>query len=60
MFKEFGSRVYTALTLVTIAVITGIVGYMIIEGMSFLEAFYMTQATNSTVAFTEVRPLSDE
>jgi len=60
MFKEFGSRVYTALTLVTIAVITGIVGYMLIEGMSFLEAFYMTIITISTVGFGEVRTLSDE
>lgn len=39
---------------------TGIVGYVLIEGWSFLDAFYMTVITVTTVGFQEVRPLSDE
>jgi voltage-gated potassium channel len=37
----------------------GSVGYMLIEGYNFIEGFYMTLITVSTVGFQEVRPLSD-
>jgi voltage-gated potassium channel len=40
--------------------VTGVVGYILIEGWSFLDAFYMTVITVTTVGFQEVRPLSDE
>ncbi len=36
----------------------GVLGYMLIEGWTFLEAFYMTIITVATVGFTEVKPLS--
>ena len=35
-------------------------GYIIIEGYSFLEALYMTTISITTAGFDEVRPLSDE
>jgi len=38
----------------------GIVGYMLIEGWSLLDAFYMTVTTVTTVGFREVKPLGDE
>jgi voltage-gated potassium channel len=38
----------------------GIVGYMLIEGWSLLDALYMTVTTITTVGFREVKPLSDE
>jgi len=38
----------------------GIIGFMILEGYSFIEAFYMTMITVSTVGFEEVRQLSQE
>jgi voltage-gated potassium channel len=38
----------------------GIIGYHLIEGYSWLDAFYMTIITASTVGFREVSPLSDE
>lgn len=38
----------------------GVMGFMFIEGYSWLESFYMTVITVSTVGFKEVRPLSDE
>lgn len=40
-------------------IITGLVGYMVIEGFSFAEAFYMTTITITTTGFSEVRPLSN-
>jgi voltage-gated potassium channel len=37
----------------------GVSGYIIIEGYTFIEAFYMTVITISTAGFMEVRPLTD-
>jgi len=37
----------------------GVLGYMLIEGMSFFDALYMTIITVSTVGFNEVQKLSD-
>jgi voltage-gated potassium channel len=36
----------------------GVIGYVLIEGWTLLEAFYMTIITVATVGFTEVKPLS--
>lgn len=40
-------------------IITGLIGYMVIEGFTFAEAFYMTTITITTTGFDEVRPLSE-
>ena len=37
----------------------GVIGYMAIEGWSFLDALYMTVTTVTTVGFREIEPLSD-
>jgi voltage-gated potassium channel len=37
----------------------GVIGYMVIEEWSFLDAIYMTITTITTVGFKEVHPLSD-
>lgn len=47
-----------ALYLVLLSFLIGIVGFMNIEGYSFLQAFYMTAITIATVGYTEVKPLS--
>jgi voltage-gated potassium channel len=39
-------------------VVIGVIGYMVIEGWSFLDAIYMTITTITTVGFREVHPLS--
>ena len=44
----------------TSCVLTGIFGYMGIEGWSFLESFYMTILTFTTVGYNEVRPLTTQ
>jgi voltage-gated potassium channel len=47
------------LGLFVVLLLIGIIGYMTIEGYSFLDAFYMTVITVGTVGFMEVAPLSD-
>ena len=41
-------------------VIIGVLGYMLIANYSFVDAFYMTIITISTVGFGEINPLNDE
>ena len=53
-------RLILAFTLMTLSILIGIFGYMIIEGYTILDAFYMTVVTISTVGFREVQPLSQE
>ena len=56
-FKYF-RKVYIALLLLITILLVGITGFIIIEGYTLGEAFYMTVLTVSTVGFNEVRPLS--
>jgi voltage-gated potassium channel len=51
-------RIVIALTLLMIILVLAPVGYMLIEGMNYTEAFYMTVITVFTVGFGEVEPLS--
>ena len=46
------------LSLFFILILIGTVGYIIIEGYSFLDALYMTVITIGTVGYMEVEPLS--
>ncbi len=39
-------------------IVTGIVGYMVVEGWAFIDALYMTIITITTVGYGEVHPLS--
>lgn len=47
-----------ALCLLGIEMVTGIAGYMLLEGYDWVEAVYMVVITISTVGFMEVEPLS--
>jgi len=53
-------RLLTSVLLLLSLLVLGIVGYMLIERWSFLDALYMTVTTVTTVGFREVKPLSDE
>ena len=57
-FRVF-PRIYLALAFVLGVVVFGSVGYVVVEGYSWVEALYMTVITVSTVGFGEVRELSD-
>ena len=52
-------RLILAFASMTFSILIGIIGYMIIEEYSVLDAFYMTIVTISTVGFREVQPLSE-
>lgn len=54
------SKIYFAIFLLVVIVLTGVLGYMIIEGMTFFEAFYMTMITVSTVGFNDSEVLTPE
>jgi voltage-gated potassium channel len=56
-YKYF-RKVYYALFVVIGIIVIGTVGFMIVEGWSLLDAFYMTIQTVSTVGFNEIEPLS--
>jgi voltage-gated potassium channel len=53
-------RFRIALLLLLFLACFGTAGYMVIEGMSFIDAFYMTVITVATIGFGEVHPLSPE
>ncbi|MFC2151324.1 potassium channel family protein [Bacteroidota bacterium] len=56
--KENFSSIYISVGSLMTVVIIGITGYILIEGFTFTEAFFMTIITISTVGFREVHPLS--
>jgi len=51
-------RIVLAIILLVLVIIIGIAGYMSIENYSFMESFYMSIITITTVGFGEVKPLS--
>jgi voltage-gated potassium channel len=52
------SRLMLAIILTVLSLGIGMAGFMIIEGYTLMEAFYMTIITVSTTGFGEVKPLS--
>jgi len=53
-------RLVTAIILLALVVVSGIFGYMLIEGWEFLDSFYMTVITIASVGYMEVNPLSPQ
>ena len=51
-------RLLSVLTLLILLLVFGTVGYMVLEGWLFNDAFYMTVITISTVGFGEENPLT--
>jgi len=54
----FGSIIFPIALLFGV-IITGVIGFSIIEDFNLLESFFMTIITISTVGFQEVHPLSE-
>ena len=52
-YKYF-AKVYYAIAILVLIILTGTIGFMIVEGWSFFDSFYMTIITVSTVGFNEV------
>lgn len=57
-FKAF-TKVYVSLAVFAIILLSGMIGYMVIEDYRAIDAIYMTVITVATVGFSEVKPLSD-
>ena len=55
---SFRRSILPLLLLVIALFVVGTLGYMLIEGWAWSDAFYMTAITLTTVGFGEVRPLS--
>jgi voltage-gated potassium channel len=56
--KTWRRLLFLVAALLTVIAV-GIIGYMVIEGWSFLDAIYMTVTTLTTVGYQEVHVLSD-
>lgn len=57
-FRHF-KKVYISILVFLLILFSGIIGYMLIEHYTFLEALYMTVVTLSTVGYAEVKPLDN-
>jgi voltage-gated potassium channel len=57
--KQFRFKITLSLLLILVPIAFGLIGYMLIENYTFLEALYMTVITIATIGFQEVKPLSD-
>ena len=59
MKKIFQSKIYVAVLLLLAVFVAGVFGYKVISEYSWIDAFYMTVITITTVGFGEVVPLDD-
>nr|WP_321231523.1 potassium channel protein [uncultured Psychroserpens sp.] len=57
LIKLFRTKVYTAVFLLLLILIIGVVGFRIMSNYSWVDALYMTVITITTVGFGEVQPL---
>ncbi len=57
--KQLRYKIALAMALILLSIGFGVLGYMLIEGYSFLEALFMTVITVSTIGYGEVKPLTD-
>lgn len=58
MRRRLIRRILLILALLTITVAIGTTGFMLIEGYSWFDAFYVTISTITTIGYPEPRPLS--
>lgn len=59
MVRQWTYRLLQPFLVLHFIIIVGILGYIVIEGYSFVEALYMTTIAITTVGFGEVRPLTN-
>ncbi len=57
MTKLFQTKLYTALLLLILVFLTGILGFRYFSSYTWIDAIYMTVITITTVGFGEVQPL---
>ena len=59
ILQIFKSKIYTALTLLVAVLCFGVLGFKFIAHYDWVDSFYMTVITVTTVGFSEVSPLDD-
>ena len=57
MLRLFRSKFYLAIFLMVFILVIGVLGYRYLSNYDWVDAFYMTIITVTTVGFSEVRPL---
>jgi voltage-gated potassium channel len=57
--KRWTLRLLQPFIVIHAIIVVGIIGFMVIEKYTFVEAMYMTTISITTAGFQEVRPLSD-
>jgi voltage-gated potassium channel len=60
IIKLFRSKINTAILLLCLLLIIGVVGFKLMSDLSWVDSIYMTVITITTVGFGEVQPLDDE
>ncbi len=56
--RSIRGRALLSALMVVVVLLTGTIGYMVIEGWSFFDSLYMTIITLTTIGFQEVHPLT--
>lgn len=59
LIRLLKSKIYTAIFLLAILLSAGVIGFRILSHLSWIDAFYMTVITITTVGFGEVQPLDE-
>ncbi|MBT8266689.1 MAG: potassium channel protein [Bacteroidia bacterium] len=60
LIRVFRSKINIAIILLILLLFIGIVGFKLMTNYSWIDSFYMTVITITTVGFGEVRPLDEE
>src|SRR5215467_11348195 len=58
MTRRLAHRAFFVAGMLLLTLLIGTIGFKIIEGYSFFDAFYMTLITITTVGYTEIHTLS--
>lgn len=59
LIKIFRTKIYTAVILLILLLAVGVIGFKAMDNYTWIDAFYMTVITITTVGFQEVHPLDD-
>ncbi|MBT8257124.1 MAG: potassium channel protein [Bacteroidia bacterium] len=59
LLKSFWSKINMAIMLLVLLLLIGMIGFRILTGESWIDCFYMTVITISTVGFTEAVPIDE-
>jgi len=59
LIKFFRTKIYTAIFLLVLILVVGVLGFRVMSNYSWIDSIYMTVITITTVGFGEVKPLDD-